>query len=130
MSDATNDDFGPVLTVGQRIRSIRKRRGMTQETLAGLVGKSTSWLKQVEAGTLQQNPRLPIILQLAEALRVRDLSELTGEQSMPVRMFTGPGHPALDAVRAAINSTTLLPVGAVQPLTTLRARLDAAWCRG
>ncbi|MER6830841.1 helix-turn-helix transcriptional regulator [Streptosporangium sp. NPDC000563] len=127
MYDATNEPAGPVLTIGQRIRMIRKRRGMTQEVLAGLVGKSVSWLKDVESGRLQQNPRLPILVQLAEALRVKDLVELTGEQSIPVRMFSGPGHPALDDVRAALNSTTLLPAGAVQPLTTLRARLDAAW---
>lgn len=127
MSNATNEPLGPLLTVGQRIQFLRERRGMTREVLAGLVGKSTSWLKQVETGRLQQNPRLPILLQLAEALRVRDLSELTGDQSMPVRMFTGPGHPALEDVRAAINSTSLVPAGTVQPLTTLRARLDAAW---
>uniref|UniRef100_UPI003F491260 helix-turn-helix domain-containing protein n=1 Tax=Streptosporangium sp. CA-235898 TaxID=3240073 RepID=UPI003F491260 len=127
MYDATNDAPGPVLTLGQRIRAHRKRRGMTQEVLAGLLGKSVSWLKQVEGDRLQQSPRLPILIQLAEALRVKDLSELTGEQAIPVRMFAGPGHPALDAVRAAINSTTLLPIGAVQPLVTLRARLDAAW---
>ncbi|PZG54106.1 hypothetical protein C1I98_04860 [Spongiactinospora gelatinilytica] len=101
---------------------------MTREVLAGLVGKSESWLKRVEKGRLQQNPRLPILLEFAEALRVRDLSEITGDQSMPVRMFTGPGHPALAAVRAAVNA---LPVqaadGAVQPLGTLRTRLDRAW---
>ncbi|WP_405084299.1 helix-turn-helix domain-containing protein [Microbispora sp. NBC_01389] len=127
MNDATNDFTGPVLTLGQRIKYLRERRGMTREVLAGLIGKSTSWLKAVESGRLQQNPRLPILLQLAEALRVRDLSELTGDQSMPVRMFTGPGHPALDAVRQAVNALPLQPAGTVQPLTTLRARLDAAW---
>ncbi|WP_433252814.1 helix-turn-helix domain-containing protein [Streptosporangium sp. CA-135522] len=127
MDNATNEPPTPTLTVGQRIRALRMRRGMTQEVLAGLVGKSESWLKQVESGRLQQNPRLPILLQLAEALRVRDLSELTGDQSMPVRMFTGPGHPALEAVRSVINSTALLPTGTVQPLANLRARLDAAW---
>jgi transcriptional regulator with XRE-family HTH domain len=127
MHDATNEPETAVLTVGQRIRYLRERRGMTREILAGLVGKSASWLKAVETGRLQQNPRLPILLQLAEALRVRDLSELTGDQSMPVRMFTGPGHPALDAVRQAVNALPLQPAGAVQPLATLRARLDAAW---
>ncbi|GAA3516553.1 DNA-binding XRE family transcriptional regulator [Streptosporangium album] len=127
MNDGTNDALGPALTIGQRIRIKREQRGMTREVLAGLVGKSASWLKAVESGRLQQNPRLPIILQLAEALRVRDLAELTGDQSMPVRMFTGPGHPALEDVRAAINFAPLLPTGIVQPLTTLRARLDAAW---
>ncbi len=100
---------------------------MTREVLAGLVGKSESWLKAVEHGRRQQNPRLPILLQLAEALRVRDLRELTGDQSLPVRMFTGSGHPALSAVREAVNAVPIQPSGTVQPLTTLRARLDAAW---
>ncbi|MFF4988905.1 helix-turn-helix domain-containing protein [Streptosporangium saharense] len=127
VNDASSGSTDPVLTVGQRIKYWRERRGMTQEILAGLVGKSVSWLKSVEAGRLQQNPRLPILLQLAEALRVRDLSMLTGDQSMPIRMFTGPGHPALEAVRQAINTTPLRPVGTVQPLDHLRGRLDAAW---
>ncbi|NRQ40411.1 helix-turn-helix domain-containing protein [Nonomuraea sp. NN258] len=107
---------------------LRKRRGMSVEVLAGLVGKSIPWVKAVESGRLQQQPRLSLLLQLAEALQVRDLSELTGDQSMPVRMFTGPGHPALAAVREAINNTPLLhPQGTVQPLGALRVRLDAAW---
>ncbi|WP_327590930.1 helix-turn-helix domain-containing protein [Nonomuraea sp. NBC_00507] len=114
--------------MGQRIKMYRMRRGMSQEVLAGLVGKSVSWLKQVEAGRLQSQPKLSILLMLAEALHVRDLSELTGQQTMPVRMFAGPGHPALADVRAAINATPLLiPQGTVQPLNVLRARLDAAW---
>lgn len=128
MNDATNEfPSDPVVTVGQRIRRERERRGMTRAALAGLVGKSESWLKAVESGRLQQNPRLPILLQLAEVLRVRDLSDLTGDQSMPVKMFTGPGHPALEAVREAINSAPLGPVGPPQPLPQLRARLDAGW---
>lgn len=126
--DGSNQDMGPVLTLGQRIRYLRQRRGMTRAVLAGLVGKSESWLKQVERGQLQTQPRLPILIQLAEVLRVRDLAELTGAQSTPVRMFAGPGHPALDQVRAAINASPLItPTGEVQPLDTLRARLDAAW---
>lgn len=127
VNDASNESAGPVLTVGQRIKYLRERRGMTREVLAGLVGKSASWLKGVETGRLQQNPRLPILLQLAEALRVHDLSELTGDRSMPVRMFTCPGHPALDAVRQAVNATPLQPTGKVQPISHLRNRLDAAW---
>lgn len=127
MNDGSSEFEGPVLTIGQRIKYLRERRGMTREVLAGLVGKSESWLKQVENGKLQSQPRLPILIQLAEALRVKDLHELTGEQRSVIRMFAGPGHPALDAVRAAINTSPLMPTGTVQPLVTLRARLDAAW---
>ncbi|MEU8144890.1 hypothetical protein [Nonomuraea sp. NPDC048901] len=43
-----------------------------------------------------------------------------------VRMFTGSGHPALNAVREAVNAVRIQPRGTVQPLTSLRARLDAA----
>ncbi|MFF3665525.1 helix-turn-helix domain-containing protein [Microtetraspora malaysiensis] len=126
MNDATNDSPASVLTVGQRIRFLRERRKMSREVLAGLIGKSVSWVKQVESGRLQP-PRLPLLIQLAEVLRVRNLAELTGDQSMPVRMFTGPGHPALDDVRQAVNATPLQATGTVQPLSYLRNRLAAAW---
>ncbi|MFI7643273.1 helix-turn-helix domain-containing protein [Nonomuraea sp. NPDC049400] len=127
MSNGTNEPPAPVLTVGQRIRMARKRKGMSQEVLAGLVGKSVPWLKAVESGRLQSEPRLSIILRLAAALQIDNLAELTGEQLPSVRMFSGPGHPALASVRAAINATPLVPTGTVQPLNVLRARLDAAW---
>ncbi|MGW3342800.1 helix-turn-helix domain-containing protein [Nonomuraea rubra] len=130
MTDGTDDPIPRTLTVGQRIRMLRLRKGMSQEVLAGLVGKSLSWMKGVESGRLQSQPRLSMLLLLAEALQVRDLAELTGAQSLPVRMFSGPGHAALAAVRDAINATPLvvgIPQGAVQPLRVLRARLDAAW---
>ncbi|MFC4586928.1 helix-turn-helix domain-containing protein [Sphaerisporangium corydalis] len=118
---------GAGMGFGERVRFHRERAGMTREVLAGQVGKSVSWIKAVETGRLQQDPRLPVLLQLAEALRIRDLADLTGDRSMPVRMFTGPGHPALDAVRTAINAMPLPPQGTVQPFAHLRARLDAAW---
>ncbi|MGW4412559.1 helix-turn-helix domain-containing protein [Nonomuraea sp. NPDC004702] len=128
MDNGTNNPGATVLTVGQRIRLWRQRRGMSRETLAGLVGKSASWLKQVEYGQLQTEPSLSLLLRLSDALHVQDLAELTGQQSMPVRMFTGPGHPALGAVKRAINSSLLLqPAGSAQPLEALRARLDSAW---
>jgi Helix-turn-helix domain len=35
---------------GQRIARARRRRGLSQAVLAGLVGRSESWLSQVERG--------------------------------------------------------------------------------
>ena len=35
---------------GQRITRARRRRGLSQAVLAGLVGRSESWLSQVERG--------------------------------------------------------------------------------
>lgn len=36
--------------IGDRIAAYRKRRGLSQAALAGLVGRSESWLSQVERG--------------------------------------------------------------------------------
>lgn len=125
MPESSTDPSGPDLTTGQRIKLLRQRRGMTREVLGGLVGKSASWVKAVESGRLQQ-PKLPLLLRVAEVLRVRDLAELTGDQSLPRHLFAGPGHPALPAVRDAINSI-ILPDAPPPPLDHLQARIDSAW---
>jgi transcriptional regulator with XRE-family HTH domain len=114
------------LSFGARLKVARLRRGMTQEVLAGLVGKSTSWVKGLECGRLDM-PKLSILLRIAEALRVRDLAELTGDQSMQVKLFTGPGHARLPAVRAAMNAFPLAPDRPAQSVAHLRARLAQAW---
>lgn len=116
---------GSGLSFGERLKHLRTRRGMTREVLGGLVGKSAEWVKAVEAGRLQQ-PKLPVLLALAEALRVRNLVELTGDPSAPLRLFSGPGHPALPAVRDAINAIPWAD-GPPDTLDHLQSRLDAAW---
>ncbi|MDT0306344.1 helix-turn-helix transcriptional regulator [Streptomyces sp. DSM 44917] len=106
---------------------LRVRRGMSRPVLAGLVGMSPSWVKQVEAGRLQ-TPKLPMILRIAEALRVRDLAELTGDQSPHVELFAGPGHARLPAVAAVINAFPLAAEDRAAPAAPhLRARLARAW---
>src|SRR5690606_32375208 len=60
-------------------------------------------------------------------LRVRDLSDLTGAQGLKVDLFTGPGHPRLGAVRAAVNALPALTETEAPPVAHLRARLDQAW---
>lgn len=42
-------------------------------------------------------------------------------------MFRGPGHPALNDVRDAINAVAVSMTGPPSPLDHLQARLDAAW---
>lgn len=91
-SDATPDPYADPLVFGQRLQILRTRKGLTREQLGGLVGRSGSWVKGVETGRLK-TPRLEVVLRLAEILRVRDLSDLTGDQSVHVSLFTGPGHP-------------------------------------
>lgn len=126
MPQPTPDPADTALTFGQRLKIQRTRRGMTRDVLAGLVGKSASWVKALENGRLH-TPKLAILLRLAEALRVRDLAQLTGDQSMPISLFTGPGHPRLSQVRAAINALPALSPREAPPVVHLRARLDQAW---
>lgn len=124
-STGTPGPPGAEMSFGERLKHLRTRRGMTREVLGGLVGRSAEWVKAVEGGRLAQ-PKLSMLLQLAEALRVRDLAELTGDPSLPPRLFTGPGHPALPAVRDAINAIPWAD-GPPESLDHLQARLDAAW---
>lgn len=124
-TDATPDPYTDPLVFGQRLQLLRQRRGLTQDQLGGLAGRSGSWVRALETGRLQ-TPKLPVILRLAEVLRVRDLSDLTGDQSMRTALFTGPGHPRLAAVREALN-TLQLGTADAPPGAHLTARLLRAW---
>ncbi|KOV86049.1 MULTISPECIES: helix-turn-helix domain-containing protein [unclassified Streptomyces] len=125
-TDATPDPYANPLAFGQRMQIYRQRRGMSRPVLAGLLGKSPSWVKQVESGVLQV-PKLPTILRIAELLRVRDLADLTGDQSLHVDLFIGPGHRHLPAVRAAVDAFPFTADREAPPTMHLRHRLDAAW---
>ena len=63
---------------GQRIARARRRRGLSQAALAGLVGRSESWLSQVERG-LRQIDSHSVLMSFAQVLRV-DVAELTGDE--------------------------------------------------
>ena len=125
-SDATPDPYADPLAFGQRLQILRTRRGLTRDQLGGLTGRSGQWVKAVETGRLK-TPRLEIILRLAEILRVRDLADLTGDQSVHVDLFTGPGHPRLPAVKAAVDAFPLGAQREAPPAAHLQARLARAW---
>ncbi|SCK12822.1 helix-turn-helix transcriptional regulator [Streptomyces sp. WMMB 322] len=115
------------IAFGERLRILRTRRGMTRPVLAGLLGKSPSWLKQVERGDLHI-PALPMVLRMAEVLRVRDLSDLTGDARVPTALFVGPGHPRLSGVRAAVDAFPLAGDDRPAPEAAhLQARIAHAW---
>ncbi|MFD4934515.1 helix-turn-helix domain-containing protein [Streptomyces virginiae] len=125
-TDATPDPYREALAFGQRLQILRQRRGLTQDQLGGLVARSGSWVRSLEAGRLK-TPKLPLVLRLAEVLRVRDLSDLTGDQSMHVNLFTGPGHPRFAAVREALNALQLGGGLEAPPAAHMSARLSRAW---
>ena len=76
------------VTIGQRVARCRKARGMSQEVLAHLLGRSHSWLTKVERGERQLD-RMSTIREVARVLRV-DVAELIGR---PDRPGIGPLHP-------------------------------------
>jgi transcriptional regulator with XRE-family HTH domain len=54
----------------------RRRRGLSQAALAGLIGRSESWLSQVERG-IRSVDRLSVLLDMAKILHV-DVESLIG----------------------------------------------------
>lgn len=59
--------------MGKRIAAYRRRRGLSQEALAGLIGRSESWLSQVERG-LRSVDRLSVLLDLMGLHRAGSVS--------------------------------------------------------
>lgn len=87
--------------IGQRIAAYRRRRGVSQAALAGLVGRSESWLGQVERG-IRSVDRLSVLVDLAEILHV-DVADLVGR---PWRLAPngGPLIDGLDRVRYTLTA--------------------------
>jgi transcriptional regulator with XRE-family HTH domain len=56
-------------TVGERVAFYRRRKGITQEVLAGLLGRSVEWLAQFERG-VRELDRLSTIVAVADALGI------------------------------------------------------------
>ena len=63
---------------GAGIARARRRRGLSQSVLAGLVGRSESWLSQVERGKRGVDSYV-VLTRMAEVLRV----EVTGQPTAP-----------------------------------------------
>ncbi|MFE3442547.1 multiprotein-bridging factor 1 family protein [Nocardia sp. NPDC059180] len=115
------------LTTGERIRLRREGRGMSRAVVAGLVGRSTDWLKKIERDERQLRS-LPLLLQLASVLGVSDLSELTGESPVQVAAWAKVGHPAVPEIRRAMREVSFGAVESSQLTPNeLHRRVDAAW---
>ena len=82
--------------IGERIAIYRHRRGISQ---AGLVGRSESWLSQVERGARSVD-RLSVLIDMAKVLKI-DVATLTGQ---PFRLGPngGPELDQTDAIRKAV----------------------------
>ncbi|MBU2662860.1 helix-turn-helix domain-containing protein [Actinoplanes bogorensis] len=112
------------LAFGARLRALRERSGKSRPVLGGLVGRSSDWVKALENGRLL-TPRMPMLVRLAEALDVQDLSQLTGSHRIPLGSITKAPVPGMDAVTQAL----LKPTTATHPIVVdeLVGRVDMAW---
>jgi len=100
--------------LGERVRTLRARRGMTRKVLAREANISERHLANLEAGV--GNPSVLLLSQLARALN-STIAELVGEETisspewlMIRRLLRGRDEDALKRARA--NLSTLFGVGA------------------
>jgi transcriptional regulator with XRE-family HTH domain len=119
------------LSIGERVAWYRRRRGISQEVLAGLVGRTTDWLSKVENGHITLD-RLSVIKSLADQLDVQ-IGDLLAEPSLLdwTADTTGSTVPALrDALMDYRHTSPLIgiPQTCEPPnLDLLRSKVGAAW---
>ncbi|TLQ38755.1 helix-turn-helix domain-containing protein [Streptomyces marianii] len=122
---------------GQRVQKFRKERGRTQAELAAALGKTSSWMSQVERG-VQPVQRVDLLQQLADELgvSVQQLrpgapADRGGESSAPAPLALSndldetrrliSGHPALRTLLSG-------PAGDEgRPVEALRRDVDDLW---
>jgi transcriptional regulator with XRE-family HTH domain len=118
------------LTQGERIAQARRRRRLSQSELAAMVGRSESWVGQVERG-VHTIDRVSILRALADALQVtpEDIEPPEPPPAEPTPRANDleglrlalTGHPALAAI---FDGEASEPAPAVDELAE---RVDAAW---
>ncbi|KMS77717.1 hypothetical protein ACH49_19725 [Streptomyces leeuwenhoekii] len=123
-------DLSSDLSVGERIRVLRESRGMSRPVLAQLCGRGTDWLKKIETGERELRSH-NLLLQLAAALQVSDLSVITGSTtgpSTPVPLGR-LNHPSMPDIWAAVMQRPLTPPTAASPPdpTILQGRVNQTW---
>jgi transcriptional regulator with XRE-family HTH domain len=91
------------LTIGERVRYYRIRRGISQDVLAGLVGRTEDWLSKIENNRIELD-RLSVIRRLAEALDVT-IGDLVGEPAL-LNWTADSGTRTVPALRAVLMDYT------------------------
>jgi transcriptional regulator with XRE-family HTH domain len=94
------------MPIGERIAIYRRRRGLTQLVLAGLIGRSESWLSQVERG-IRPIDRLSVLIDIAHVLKV-NVTDLTG-QPFSLAPNGGVENDAVRAIRRALTRYDAIP---------------------
>ncbi|HTY70856.1 MAG TPA: helix-turn-helix domain-containing protein [Actinomycetes bacterium] len=124
VADVTSGDL---ITLGRRVRHLRRARGLTLEQLAAEVQSSPSQLSLLENG--RREPRLSLLQNLAAALGVSP-AELLGPEPPSRRAALeialeraqrGPAYAALGL--PAVRPGARLPTDALEALVGLHAEL-------
>lgn len=84
--------------IGQRIRKIRKARGLSQEQLAEKVGISTTHMSHIETANTKLS--LPVFVQIAEVMEVQTDSLLYDNPCESVSAAMGKLSAVLDSCDA------------------------------
>ncbi|MER7321846.1 MULTISPECIES: helix-turn-helix domain-containing protein [Streptomyces] len=121
---------------GQRVQKSRKERGRTQAELAAALGKTSSWLSQVERG-VQPVQRMDLLQQIADELGVsvqqlRPGVPADGPSQAPTAQSLSndldetrrllSGHPALQTLLGGADDA-----GPTRSLDLLRGDVDDLW---
>jgi transcriptional regulator with XRE-family HTH domain len=115
------------LSIGERVAYHRRRRGLTQEALGGLIGKTTSWVEKIEHGRAPLD-RISVVRDLANVLGIA-FSDLVPDSVEP-DVAAGPkikddvtlSYFAVNP-RFAVQGARVPIVG----VTELRRQVDDVW---
>jgi transcriptional regulator with XRE-family HTH domain len=112
--------------IGENVAKWRQRRGISQTVLAGLIGRSESWVSQVERGVLRVD-RLSVLVSIARELGVQ-VADLVDEIPI-VKPGNGPSLQGLQRLRDSLYMPDALRLGdsGTGDLTELRREMDDAW---
>lgn len=114
------------LGIGDRIRILRQRRGLTQVALAGMCGRGEDWIKRIESG--KRGTTISQLAKIGHALGVTDLSDLTGTDIGMPMVSAGAVHDAVAPIRQAVRAVTLAPLPAqAETVEILAHRTRSAW---
>lgn len=96
-------NVGTAKELGDSVRAVRLRRGLTQQVLASRAGMSRQWLAGLESGTA--NPTWDVVSRLAAALQVdvtfHDRTDVTAPTAVVQTGTDDVPTVDLDAVLAA-----------------------------
>ncbi|WP_432586820.1 helix-turn-helix transcriptional regulator [Streptomyces sp. HD1123-B1] len=116
-----------LLTIGQRIKYFRERRGLTQKALGELVCRSENWQYKVEHDQIPLD-RISTLITYSQVLRC-SVEDLTGGYLSGHRIGLDTEHKHVPAIRGVLSlPSSLLPitVGAVR-VQDFKEAVDGAW---